>query len=230
MKGMGKINQNQHAYIIEGEVESSILALKHILEEEWGIIIKSNPDIREEHFETFTILDARKLKEAAISKPIGAAGKNIFIIATSFIGLEAQNALLKLLEEPIANTHFFIFVLNANSLLSTVRSRTVTVSLGGANKESQVDTNKFLKSTGSERLKILSTFLSHESETKKSDLIGFLNQLERELSKMKRTAEISKALSEIIYFKKYLFDRSPSVKMISEYLALIIPKAGNGAN
>lgn len=218
---MNLISQNQHAYIIEGEIATSILALKKILENNWGITVKASPDIRQEHFETFTIDDARKLKEQAISKPVG--DKNIFIIATSFIGHEAQNALLKLLEEPIANTYFFIFILNASSLLGTIRSRTLTLRLTDNNYESVVEAKKFLKCSPSERLKILGSFLSHESETKKSDLISFLNNVERELVNQDRTSELNKALGEIIHFKKYLFDRSPSVKMISEYLALTIP-------
>lgn len=222
---MEGITENQHAYIIEGERDISILALKEMLQTKWHVKTKGSPDIREEHFETFNIDDARKLKELAIMKPFEK--KNVFILATNFIGHEAQNALLKLLEEPIANTYFFILIPNANSLLGTVRSRVATIKFEGTEKAELSNPKEFLKATQEERLKILSSFLSHDSQTKKSDLITFLNSLERELasgeSTAKRQKETNIALEDIIHFKKYLFDRSPSVKMIGEYLALRLP-------
>lgn len=48
--------------------------------------------------------------------------KYIAIIAKIF-NLEAQNALLKILEEPPSKVHFLIIALNKNSLLPTIRSR-----------------------------------------------------------------------------------------------------------
>ncbi|MDO8492747.1 MAG: hypothetical protein Q7S34_03855 [bacterium] len=228
---MEGINENQHAYIIEGERGTSIVALKETLEKEWGLRMKGNPDVREEYFETFNIEEARKLKELAITRPIGG-DKNIFILATNFIGHEAQNALLKLLEEPIADTYFFIVIPNASSLLGTVRSRAVIVKskiiehrvFNKSEMLTTADSKKFLKSSAEERLKILSGFLSHESETKRSDLIAFLNSVEKEIAGVKeRTTETNKGLEDLIHFKKYLFDNGASVKMIGEYLALKIP-------
>lgn len=53
----------------------------------------------------------------------------IWIEEANLLTIPAQNALLKLLEEPPGNTHFYLTCSSASSLLPTIRSRAQLVSL-----------------------------------------------------------------------------------------------------
>jgi DNA polymerase III delta prime subunit len=181
----------------------------------------ANPDVIELSVETLSVDDARKLKQQASTKPLGK--EKIFILSCNFLGREAQNALLKVLEEPVADTYFFILVSSSEVLLPTVRSRVMIISLGGKSSEGIIPAKKFLKESAEGRLKLLSTFLSHESESKKSDLIHFLNSIELELAEHKEKKEVQEGLKNLLMYKQYLFDQSPSIKMIAEFLALTLP-------
>jgi DNA polymerase III delta prime subunit len=213
--------ENHHAYLLIGRKPEVVGELSSYLEEN-GFKIVGNPDYALYEFETLGVDDARKLREYANKKPFGE--KMIVAIVANFIGHEAQNALLKALEEPAENVSFFIVVPEIEILLPTVRSRLIQISSLGVKNDDNKDVLQFLKSSAEERLKILSGFLSHESESKKSDLITFINQIEGQLStKAKNNKNIQKALLEILHLKTFLFDRSPSIKMIAEYLALQLP-------
>ncbi|MEK7567798.1 MAG: hypothetical protein AAB513_02670 [Patescibacteria group bacterium] len=217
------MKENTHAYLILGN-KSSVTALNKFLEKEWGFKISGNPDYYFFEYETLSIDDARKIKNIASTKPFGE--KKIIILTTNFIGGEAQNAMLKTLEEPSADNFVFIIIRSEANLLPTVRSRLLKLDLSQniEHSVSNILVKDFLKSKASDRLKILNSFLTHESETKKSDLISFLDEIERELSlKALEDIKIRENLTELLELKGYLSERSPSVKMIGEYLALKLP-------
>lgn len=219
------MDKNHHAYLLEGERKETLAGLFARIKEEWGIERKANPDFFVLESETLSIDEARALKESATTKPF--LNKKIFVIAANFMGHEAQNALLKVFEEPASDTYFFVIVPNKEILLPTVRSRLLPISL--AERSKGVDSPealKFLQSSPEGRLKILGGFLTQESETKKSDLIDFLSEVEKIMSADFRGRKSAAELEELLRLKKYLFDRSPSVKMIGEYLALRLPKLG----
>ncbi len=213
---------NTHSYLILGN-KSGVTALKKFLEKDWGFNIPGNPDYYSFEYETLSIDDARKIKAIAGTKPFGE--KKIIIIATNFIGGEAQNALLKTLEEPSLDTYIFIIIPNEANLLPTVRSRLSHLDLDNIqDRDNEELAEKFLKSNRDERLKILGELLSHESETKKSDLISFLDKIEKSLAKEAlKDEKVQEGLKELLELKGYLSERSPSVKMIGEYIALKLP-------
>ena len=84
--------------------------------ESLGIKTSGNPDFCHMSFDSFKIDDARDLKSVEYEKGFGV-GKKIFLISANNILLEAQNTLLKIFEEPIKNTHFFIITPNTDVLL-----------------------------------------------------------------------------------------------------------------
>lgn len=67
--------------------------------------------------------DVRAVKEEAYLSPNELDFKAFVINDASLMTAQAQNALLKLLEEPPDNVYFFLVCENAASLLPTVRSR-----------------------------------------------------------------------------------------------------------
>ena len=93
-----------HAYLLEGIAESILKELHEFLEEGLSFHIKGNPDFWHGAFDTFGIDDGRALKEMQSRRPVGE--RKIFIVQANFFTREAQNALLKVFEEPTPNTHF----------------------------------------------------------------------------------------------------------------------------
>ena len=96
-----------HAYYIEGRM-SLFGAYKKRLYPFWA-----------KEFERFGIDEARALIQLASLKNVG---KTIFFIAAASITHEAQQALLKLFEEPQQGTTF-VFLVSHGALIATLRSR-----------------------------------------------------------------------------------------------------------
>ncbi len=110
---------SHHAYLLIGNKEFSSL-IEYLKSK---IAIHGNPDFFERSYASLGIDDAREIKTLAGTRPILEGGKKIFVLQVNAITVEAQNALLKLLEEPPAYAHFFIIVPSAHLLLPTVKSR-----------------------------------------------------------------------------------------------------------
>ncbi|MEK7505060.1 MAG: hypothetical protein AAB589_02150 [Patescibacteria group bacterium] len=105
-----------HAYLIISAEETTLIAdLK-----------KDYPEANHQKFERLGIEDSRALALDQ-SQTNWHGHKKIFILEINDATIEAQNALLKMLEEPTAETHFFLIVPNAEILLPTVRSRLQTL-------------------------------------------------------------------------------------------------------
>lgn len=73
-----------------------------------------------------TIDQIRDLKRHIFQKPVSQKYKFILIEAAEKLTDEAQNALLKILEEPPSHAILVLEARNKESLLPTIRSRTVT--------------------------------------------------------------------------------------------------------
>src|SRR3989344_2870720 len=93
-----------HANIILGQ-ENSTDFLFNILEKNLDFKTQGNPDFLLMEVESFGIDDARSLGKWAIGKALLGEIKVCFI-KTKSITPEAQNALLKILEEPTLGTYF----------------------------------------------------------------------------------------------------------------------------
>ncbi|MBU1558075.1 hypothetical protein KKC45_03875, partial [Patescibacteria group bacterium] len=157
------------------------------------------------------------------------SGKQIFIIKTNFITREAQNSLLKMFEEPTADTHFFIIMNSSEVLLPTLKSRLMMIKHESSNN-SRVDfVEEFLKVNIAKKLEMIKVFFGDTKKkipADKSGAIVFLNELEKQL---REKTDLKKAhkenvivFDEIIRCRSYLNDRSPSVKMLLEYITSIV--------
>ncbi len=76
---------------------------------------------------TMGVDDVRNLRRMAYIKPNDLDFKAFIIDRCGDMTTQAQNALLKILEEPPASTYFFLLCENSASLLPTVRSRAPTI-------------------------------------------------------------------------------------------------------
>jgi DNA polymerase III delta prime subunit len=198
-------NLSHHAYgLIGGDAIKEQLIL--ILNTEHSISIQGNSDFSQKRYQNFTIDDARELKMAHEMRPVTNDGKKIFIITADNINIEAQNALLKLLEEPAEYAHFFLIIPSAHILLPTVKSRLMFIEtkeflsdVSGANKTKNTNTTNgtsptaseqasiFLTSSPAKRLEIVKKLLDDITKEKKTkqDAIDFLNSIQDEIHKNK---------------------------------------------
>ncbi|MFH1402387.1 MAG: hypothetical protein ABIG87_02045 [Patescibacteria group bacterium] len=115
-----------HAYLLVGEKEKVLKELLLFLETEVDFKTKANPDFYLEDFDSFGIDDGRKIKDFQSKKAIRGE-KKIIVIRTNFITVEAQNSFLKIFEEPTENTHFFLILSSAETLLPTLKSRLMII-------------------------------------------------------------------------------------------------------
>ncbi len=96
----------------------------------------SHPDIIEivggEAARSFHIDQIREVRKDAFILPNEAMRKVYILINAQSLSVEAQNSLLKILEEPPAYVCFIFVCTSRNSLLQTVLSRSSVFSLGSA--------------------------------------------------------------------------------------------------
>lgn len=216
-----------HAYCLQGDKDVILRELRSFLENGLNVKTRGNPDFWYGEFDTFGINDGRMLKEMQSRKSAGE-GRKIFVIATNFITREAQNSLLKIFEEPTERTHFFIITPSAKVLLPTLTSRLVVVSYRSTGlKQNNIDVvRKFLTSGAQARIDIVKKIID---EKDKVQAISFLNCLETLLRKkadpQKMGTDETFIFEEIRKCRSYLHDRAPSVKMILEHIATMVPES-----
>jgi DNA polymerase-3 subunit delta' len=115
----------------EKQVEELGEAISAVIAERRERPLYQAPDGMGGHF----LATARVLQRRAALTPVEGSRK-VFLVAEADrlvpqdANPEAANALLKLLEEPPANSQFILTVVDPNRLLPTIRSRAVTLRLG----------------------------------------------------------------------------------------------------
>lgn len=226
LKDQLNINAPHHAYLIVGERVSIISELKTMIEDD-GFATKANADFHLYEHDAFLIEHAHELRhEQSMHASLGS--RKIFVVAFNTIMSEAQNALLKTLEEPTGGTKFFFITRNGEMLLPTVRSRMQIIRME-VNDEDQGQKDQgivFLAASIPERLKMIERYTKVKADDKpkaKEEARVFLISLERALYAKEDIAHYSKALEDILTAKQYLSDRSPSVKLLLEHLSLTVP-------
>lgn len=215
-----------HAYLILGEQTLSESLLVSVFEE-MGLKEMGNPDFHAYRVESFDIASARALRERAMEKPFGE--KKIFLISAERFTPEAQNALLKTLEEPNENMHFFILLREQDLLLPTLLSRMHTVrpqlknpaalpSLRGLRHGQDFSIagspENFLKLSPRERLNFAKDFADNEES-----LPVFLDALLRYL----RSQNIdSETLDTVFKVRRFADDPSVMPRLVLEHLSLVL--------
>lgn len=222
-----------HAYCLVGVKDAIREELHNFLEDSLKMSVQGNPDVWFFNGDALTIDDSRALKIAHTDKSFAKDGKRIFIVSINSMGHEAQNSLLKVLEEPVEGSHFFFILPSSETLLPTLRSRMVIItheSFGGVDTQSDLaqSARDFIKGPLSVRLEFAKMTAEKVSDGLKTraEVADFISCLERELyalSKKKATeAKALAVLKEVLLAKKYINDRSSSVKMLLEHMALML--------
>lgn len=219
--------QLHHAYVVEGDTDYSYKNVCEFCERDLGLKTKANPDFIYEVYDRFSVDDARRMRSLQMNKT-REGEKKVFVVSFNFISTEAQNSLLKVLEEPTKGTHFFILTPSSHIFLDTIRSR-VSILNSTKNSENENAIN-FISSTIPQRMKFITNLVQKIKDDKASkfDAIKLIRGLEVEIHK--KTADASDQ-DKREYFKKlkninkvgdFLQDSSASVKQLLEYIAVII--------
>ncbi len=206
-----------HAYGIEGGMSTA-----HRLAD---ILIQRYPDahLMRLEYRTFGIDDAHQLRSMARYRTDSA--KQFILITAPSLTREAQNALLKLLEEPVAGVHFCIIVPALTMLLSTLRSRLMQVRVDDTTTDAtsiNFDAASFIASVPSERIAYIEKLLKkagEADESKSSITRTILDGLE---SYAANHAHSPTLIRTVLFVRKYAGLQGASHKMLLEYLALSI--------
>ena len=222
---MNQVKPGHHAYLIAGTEEKTLPELVEFLEKDWKIEVKGNPDFIIQKYPTLYIEDCHKIADQNSIKPVGDKDR-IFIIYFGFMTRESANSLLKLFEEPIPKTIFFVITPSPERLPATLRSRFSEIKTVRQSDEKVIDeATEYIKMDLGKRFEYSKKLAGDISEDKRSraDALAVLEAIEELMvEKYQITAKTTPAFEEIEKYRSYLKDQSSSVKMLFDQIALNI--------
>jgi len=222
-----------HAYVYEGEKEQGIEAALAYGEAVLGLAPKGNPDVIVFRYGLLSVDDARRVKRLADMSPLHGNEKLLVVSAERFFH-EAQNAFLKLFEEPAPGTTLILVVPSLGQLRETLRSR--LTALPGIKTSGIPEIAKaFVEMSGTEREKYIAKLLDRtksdkdeEKQSARSEALQLTEGLMRVvyLERLKKeSAEGTRFLADLEQFLPILHERSAPLKLIFEHLLLTLPKS-----
>ena len=225
-------NNLQHAYLIEGQREEILPELLKFVE---GLGIKRNsPDFFKIHIDNFKIDKALALR--AMSSEKSLESKKVFILSANTFSLDAEQALLKMFEEPIEDTHFFVIVPEVDALLRTLTSRFYVIK---PNKKIELkQAQNFMAMRLPNRIDFIKELLVEEVPTEvgiptgvgkeiqmdsaRSKALKFLNSLELALHDNVPKVPLA-TFEQIFTAREFLRQPGSSIKSLMESVALTVP-------
>jgi len=154
------IGQNQE--LINHQIDQFCFDLNHKFDQ-------NNPDIFIINQDTGWGIDqVRKIKNWLSQKPFAHQSKIVIIFDSQNLNTEAQNAILKNLEEPGDNNYFILTVNKNSSLLKTVISRCHQIKLSKVDKNPSKEIIKISSNLNSNLL------LSEQLGKNKEDILPLL--------------------------------------------------------
>lgn len=226
-----------HAYFITGEIEGGIASAAAFLESEHGLVALANPDVMTLRHGLLSVDDARRLRSLAELAPTKGEQKAL-IISASRLFHEAQNALLKLFEEPPAGTLLILVIPSEGMLLPTLRSRLLALPSSSSNEVPtiSIEAQEFLKSNSAEREKMMTKIVDRsksdkdeEKQNARLSAIHLMEGLERaayaKWNSDRGDTALRLFLDDTDHFLPILHERSAPLKLIFEHILLTLPVA-----
>lgn len=223
-----------HAYVVEGDREAGIFASREYARETLGLSGEQNPDVVVFQYGLFSVDDAREVARFSSNSPVVGDQKMIVVAATRIFH-EAQNALLKLFEEPPVGTTMVLVVPSLGQLLPTLRSRVLI--LQSETQETEI-AQDFLSLDAAAREKLIGKLLDRTKSDKDEDKQAARGELLRLVESLMRASyaarenaqdtqrqELTYFLSDLDRFMPILHERSAPLKLIFEHLLLVIPSS-----
>lgn len=215
-------NSLSHAVLVVGDRERSLDEIEtHLQAGGWEL--EKNPNYQIREYARMGIDDARDLQDRVSKTALGRDERKVFVVLFDSITTQAQNALLKTIEEPSVGTHLFFVVPSEHILLPTILSRVMLFAVGvDAQKDNRVQ--EFLQATFAKREKVIASFLADKKTGQETDRVGAKRFAENLLSlwwqKNKESEGSTDSYREYEELIGFLGDQSASVKSILEYFAV----------
>lgn len=167
------------------------------------------------------IIEARKIKDHFSLKPYSAKGRTVILEDASFLTNDAQNALLKTLEELPEEAIIIMGAASDSSFLPTVLSRIQTTYLKDKFQELdpklQTDIQKLLKSDVEERFEYI-----EKIKEKKDFLLALISFFHLHSFNGRYTNEVNQFLKELLTAEEWA-KANVNIRGILEYLMLKMP-------
>lgn len=209
-----------HFYVIEGADHVALSELSNILK-------KRSDTVRTFTYSTLGVEEAQSLRLEQNESAFDGQDQ-YFILSAVSVTHEAQQTLLKMFEEPRANTHFFLMMAESTAILPTVRSRAQMVRLENNIPLYTKEAQSFIKSSITDRIAFVAEFVkSHEDDDSSGELrlhaSQFVIALIEALRKDPKTLVSRKDFfTDALTMREHLDNRGASVKMILEHLAITL--------
>ena len=224
-----------HAYLIEGTCDEIVPEILKFCE---NLDIKTfgNPDFVHISIDNFKIDEAFNLRAMSTDKSFSSA-KKMFVISVNNFSLDAQNVLLKMFEEPIPDTHFFLIVPDTNALLKTFTSRFYLIKRDREQESGYKEAEKFITMPLKNRIDFIKELLIEPEEedeegneiialnSPRSKALKFLNVLESVLhDKLVKNLSGTQFFHHFFKVREFLRMPGSSTKSLMESIALVIPE------
>ncbi len=209
-----------HFYLIEGDIENTVATITTHLGE-LGFAPDTTRHITKDHF---TIDDAHELQSNQIETTDNI--NKFFIVTFNTIGHEAEQSLLKTLEEPKEGTHFFFVTPHIHGIRDTILSRCYKI-IGDTASDSSIEkmVKDFLKGNSADRFAKVAEILEsaeEESVLPKTFTRELLRIVHNSFSvEKKEERDVIEKTAELC---GYMENRGASEKYILETLAILIPR------
>ncbi len=231
-----------HAYFITGDGEEGISLAHVFIERELQLPISENPNVTTLRYGLFSVEDARKLRSLAELSPTVGTEK-VLVVSVTRLFHEAQNALLKLFEEPPAGTTLILVLPSEGMLLPTLRSRLLplpsssgTFADAGTSGAISDVALEFISAKAAEREKLVTKIVekakSDKDEEKQAARLSAIQLVEGLTiytyqkwvveKDMKKRTEQQLLLDDLHAFLPILHERSAPLKLIFEHLLLVV--------
>ena len=163
--------------------------------------------------------DVRKLIATAAQAGVTKDGR-VFVIVTQNIPVEAQNALLKLFEEPPRDAQFLVVIPDENMLIPTLRSRVQVTDAKSSVDAYSEDFTTFLGMSQKERMDHIASLAKAKSV---SIMTTIVNDTARyAAAQLPKETDLAKTA---VFVQSYFGTPGASKKMLLEELALSLPRA-----
>lgn len=224
-----------HAYVTEGNAEDTMSRARAFAADELSILDPSSPDILAYSFGHLSVEDTRRILDVAYQSASGE--HKVIVLYANRLFHEAQNALLKVMEEPPDGVVLIMGVPSKGVLLPTLRSRLIDLPNEG-NAPMDGVAEAFMKLSSAEREKYVSKLLDrtksdkddakNAARTEALELVQGLTRLTyaafHKEAGTKNREELKLLLEDLDAFAPLMHERATPFKLIFEHLLLVLPK------
>ncbi len=196
---------------------------KQLTDEVWEQLHTESPAHR--LFDS-TVLDIENARQIISWAKTSYEDSRIGVISFHTIGVPAQNALLKILEEPGEKTRFILVTSNKGNLIETVLSRLHHHELEDEEYSLDTDAKLFLVTLPTQRMKLelVTKLLAKTDEENRKDREAVRTFILSLIAPFGNDSSVSRYKQEILEMASFASDPSSSGKALLEYLSLLLPQ------